>query len=160
MLMQNKRFTVAEANETLPQIESIFERLETKKAALGHHIQKIHVLDALWGEEVNRPQNPDHDDFQQHRRRIGYLKEDILQIIEDDLLALGVRFPQGGLEHGLIDFPTTFEGRWVLLCWKRGESKIGYWHEVDGGYAGRQEILDEHAITMGRDDAGEYPSEV
>ena len=158
--MQNKRFTVAEANETLPQIESIFERLETKKAALGHHVQKIHVLDALWGEEVNQPQNPDHDDFQQHRRRIGYLKEDILQIIEDDLLALGVRFPQWGLEHGLIDFPTTFEGRWVLLCWKRGESKVGYWHEVDGGYAGRKEISDEHAITMGSDDAGEYPSEV
>ena len=158
--MQNKRFTVAEANETLPQIESTFERLETKKAALGHHIQKIHVLDALWGEEVNQPQNPDHDDFQQHRRRIGYLKEDILQIIEDDLLALGVRFPQWGLEHGLIDFPTTFEGRWVLLCWKRGESKVGYWHEVDGGYAGRKEISDEHAITMGSDDAGEYPSEV
>ena len=158
--MQNKRFTVAEANETLPQIESIFERLETKKAALGHHVQKIHVLDALWGEEVNQPQNPDHDDFQQHRRRIGYLKEDILQIIEDDLLALGVHFPQWGLEHGLIDFPTTFEGRWVLLCWKRGESKVGYWHEVDGGYAERKEISDEHAITMGSDDAGEYPSEV
>ena len=158
--MQDKRFTVAEANETLPQIESIFERLETKKAALGHHVQKIHVLDALWGEEVNQPYNPDHDDFQQHRRRIGYLRDDILQIIKDDLLALGVRFPQGGLEHGLIDFPTTFEGRWVLLCWKRGESKVGYWHEVDGGYAGRQELLDEHAITMGSDDAGKYPSEV
>ena len=158
--MQSKRFTVAEAYETLPQIESIFDRLSKKKAALGHHVQKLHVLDALWGEEVNQPNNPDHDDFQQHRRRIGYLKEDILRIIEDDLLALGVRLPQGGLEHGLIDFPTTFEGRWVLLCWKRGESKVGYWHEVDGGYAGRQEILDEHAITMGRDDAGEYPSEV
>ena len=158
--MQNKRFTVAEANETLPQIESIFERLETKKAALGHHVQKIHVLDALWGEEVNQLNNPDHDDFQQHCRRIGYLKEDILQIIEDDLLALGVHFPQGGLEHGLIDFPTTLEGRWVLLCWKRGESKVRYWHEVDGGYAGRQKISDEHAITMGSDDAGEYPSEV
>ncbi len=158
--MQSKRFTVAEANETLPQIESIFERLETKKTAIEHHVQKIHILDALWGKAVNQPNNPDHDDFQQHRRRIGYLKEDILKIIEDDLLALGVRFPQGGLEHGLIDFPTTFEGRWVLLCWKRGESKVGYWHEVDGGYKGRREILDEHAITMGRDDAGEYPSEV
>ena len=158
--MQSKRFTVAEANETLPRIESIFGRLETKKTAIEHHVQKIHILDAIWGKAVNQPNNPDHDDFQQHRRRIGYLKEDILKIIEDDLLALGVRFPQGGLEHGLIDFPTTFEGRWVLLCWKRGESKVGYWHEVDGGYAGRREILDEHAITMGRDDASEYPSEV
>ena len=158
--MQSKRFTVAEANETLPQIESIFGRLETKKTAIEHHVQKIHILDALWGKAVNQPNNPDHDDFQQYRRRIGYLKEDILKIIEDDLLALGVRFPQGGLEHGLIDFPTTFKGRWVLLCWKRGESKVGYWHEVNGGYTGRREILDEHAITMGRDDAGEYPSEV
>ncbi len=158
--MQSKRFTVAEANETLPRIESIFGRLETKKTAIEHHVQKIHILDAIWGKAVNQPNNPDHDDFQQHRRRIGYLKEDILKIIEDDLLALGVRFPQGGLEHGLIDFPTTFEGRWVLLCWKRGESKVGYWHEVDGGYAGRREILDKHAITMGRDDASEYPSEV
>ena len=49
--MQSKRFTVTEANETLPQIESIFEQLEKKKAALGHHVQKLHVLDALWGEE-------------------------------------------------------------------------------------------------------------
>jgi hypothetical protein len=160
MQMQSKRFTVAEANETLPQIESIFKQLEAKKAALGHHVQKLHVLDALWGEAVNQPNNPDHDDFQQHRRRIGYLKEDILRIIEEDLLSLGVRFPQGGLEHGLIDFPTTFEGRWVLLCWKRGESEVGYWHEVDGGYARRQEILAEHVIGMGRDDAGEYPPEV
>ena len=93
--MQGKRFTVAEANAILPQVESIFERLETKKNALGHHVQKIHILDALWGEAVNQPNNPDHDDFQQHRRRIGYLKEDILQIIRDDLLAPGVRFPQG-----------------------------------------------------------------
>ena len=109
--MQSKRFTVAEANETLPQIEFIFGRLETKKTALEHHVQRIHILDALWGKAVNQPNNPDHDDFQQHHRRIGYLKEDILKIIEDDLLALGVRFPRKGLKHGLIDFPTTFEGR-------------------------------------------------
>ena len=95
--MQSKRFTVAEANETLPQIESIFGRLETKKTAIEHHVQKIHILDALWGKAVNQPNNPDHDDFQQHRRRIGYLRDDILQIIEDDLLALRVRFHQGGL---------------------------------------------------------------
>ena len=107
--MQSKPFTVAEANETLPQIESIFKQLEAKKATLGHHVQKLHVLDALWGKAVNQPNNPDHDDFQQHRRRIGYLKEDILRIIEEDLLSLGLRFPQEGLEHGLIDFPTTFE---------------------------------------------------
>ncbi len=158
--MVGKAFTVAEANEMLPQIESIFQRLEAKKTALGHHVQKLHVLDALWGDEVkNNASNPDHDDFQQHRRRIGYIKEDILHIIEEELLTLGVRFPQGGLERGLVDFPTTYEGRWVLLCWQRGEHAVRYWHEVDGGVAGRREIQAEHLIYMGHDDAGEYPTE-
>ncbi len=150
--MPSKAFTVAEANAVLPHIESILQRLEAKKAALGHHVQKLHILDALWGSEVSDSHNPDNDEFQQHRRRIGYLKRDIVQIVEDDLLSLGVRFPQGGLEHGLIDFPTTFEGRWVLLCWKRGENAVGYWHELDGGYAGRREIQAEHIIAMGRDE--------
>ena len=45
-------------------------------------------------------------------------------------------------------------------CVETRESEVGYWHEVDGGYARRQEILAEHVIGMGRDDAGEYPSEV
>ena len=150
--MPSKAFTVAEANATLPQIESILQRIEAKKAALANHVQKLHVLDALWGSEVRDSHNPDNDEFQQHRRRVGYLKQDIVKLIEDDLLSLGVRFPQGGLEHGLIDFPTTFEGRWVLLCWKRGEGEVGHWHELDGGYAGRREIQAEHIIAMGRDE--------
>ena len=44
------------------------------------------------------------------------------------------------LEGGLIDFPTIWEGREVYLCWKLGESEVGFWHEVDAGYAGRQPL--------------------
>jgi len=151
--MPHKAFTVQEANDALPEIELIFQRLEAKKAALGHHIQKLQVLDALWGKAVEEPQNPDHDNFDQHRRRVGYLKSDILRIVESELIAMGLRFPPGGLEHGLLDFPTTFEGRWVFICWKRGEAQVEYWHEIEGGFSGRREILDEHIISMGRDDA-------
>lgn len=161
--MPRKAFTVAESNAALPHVESILQRIEAKKLALAHHIQKLHVLDALWGEEIEAPNNPDNDDFTQHQRRINDLKKDILRLVEDELIAMGVRFPQGGLEHGLIDFPTTFEGRWVLLCWQRGESEVGYWHELEGGYAGRQKIRAEHVIAMGQDDPadlGDLPSEV
>lgn len=41
---------------------------------------------------------------------------------------------------GLLDFPAQKDGREVCLCWKYGEGDIGYWHEVDAGYAGRQPI--------------------
>ncbi len=42
---------------------------------------------------------------------------------------------------GLIDFPSMRGGRVVLLCWQIGEGdQIEWWHETDGGYAGRQPI--------------------
>jgi hypothetical protein len=44
------------------------------------------------------------------------------------------------LDRGLIDFPALRDGREVYLCWIDGESDIGFWHELDAGFAGRQEL--------------------
>ncbi len=42
---------------------------------------------------------------------------------------------------GLIDFPSMRGGRVVLLCWMLGEGgEIEWWHETDGGFAGRQPL--------------------
>ena len=150
--MTRKAFTVEKANADLPRLEEILQRLEAKKAAVRHHDQKLQVLDALWGEALARTTNPDHDAFDGHRGRVDELIRDIKSVVEDEILDAGIRFPPGGLEHGLLDFPTTYKGRWVLLCWQRDETRVGYWHELDGGFAGRQEITAEHAIAMGKED--------
>src|ERR1700758_2342809 len=47
------------------------------------------------------------------------------------------------VEIGLIDFPTLYRGKEVYLCWKLGESKIGFWHQVEDGYRGRHAIDSE-----------------
>jgi hypothetical protein len=44
------------------------------------------------------------------------------------------------LDRGLIDFPAVREGREVYLCWIDGEDDIGFWHDLDAGYAGRQPL--------------------
>src|SRR3979411_2690686 len=44
------------------------------------------------------------------------------------------------LDTGLLDFPTLLRGQEVYLCWKLGESGIGFWHRIDDGFAGRQRI--------------------
>jgi len=44
------------------------------------------------------------------------------------------------LDRGLIDFPALRDGHEVYLCWIDGEPDIGFWHELDAGYAGRQEL--------------------
>ncbi|MCU0787521.1 MAG: DUF2203 domain-containing protein [Verrucomicrobia bacterium] len=44
------------------------------------------------------------------------------------------------LHRGLIDFPAVIDGREVFLCWEQGEDDIEFWHELDGGYAGRERL--------------------
>ncbi|HEX9924408.1 MAG TPA: DUF2203 domain-containing protein [Anaerolineae bacterium] len=45
-----------------------------------------------------------------------------------------------GFEQGLIDFPSLRDGRKVYLCWQYDEPEVAYWHEIDGGFAGRQSL--------------------
>jgi hypothetical protein len=47
------------------------------------------------------------------------------------------------LAIGLIDFPTLYKGREVLLCWKLGEDRIAFWHGTSEGFRGRKPIDDE-----------------
>jgi hypothetical protein len=44
------------------------------------------------------------------------------------------------LDRGLIDFPAVRDGEEVYLCWIDGEDAIGFWHELDAGYGGRQPL--------------------
>ena len=44
------------------------------------------------------------------------------------------------LDRGLVDFPTLRDGREAYLCWIEGEPDIGFWHDLDAGFAGRQEL--------------------
>ena len=44
------------------------------------------------------------------------------------------------LDRGLVDFPSLRDGREVYLCWVDGERDIGFWHELDAGFAGREEL--------------------
>src|SRR3954471_23951109 len=59
-----------------------------------------------------------------------------LQVYVDELGGIGAELKD--YESGLIDFPGRHQGRDVYLCWKLGEEKVDYWHELHSGYAGRQ----------------------
>lgn len=44
------------------------------------------------------------------------------------------------LEMGLVDFPTLYKGEEVLLCWRLGEDRIEFWHDLQEGFRGRKPI--------------------
>src|SRR5690606_13314021 len=64
-----------------------------------------------------------------------------LEAYVEELRELGVE-PKSG-PAGLIDFPCMMDGRIVYLCWQYGEPAVQYWHELDAGFAGRQELPPE-----------------
>ncbi len=41
---------------------------------------------------------------------------------------------------GLVDFPYLLDNEEVNLCWRHGESEVGFWHGLDEGYGGRKPI--------------------
>ena len=61
-----------------------------------------------------------------------------LQDYVDELTEVGCELKDFRL--GLIDFTGRHDGRDVCLCWKLGEDRIFFWHDLKAGYAGRQPI--------------------
>lgn len=111
--------------------------------------ERLQILDALWSDAVRKPENPDHEEYLAHRKRIQRLVEELEETVQDEILDRGVRFPVGALEEGLLDFPTSYEGRWVYLCWRMGEPEILQWHEIHAGFRGRRDLTREQARVMG-----------
>ena len=68
------------------------------------------------------------------------MEKDSLRLREyvEELRALGVE-PKSGTE-GLVDFPALLDGRKVYLCWKLGESRVLFWHDLEAGFVGRQPL--------------------
>jgi hypothetical protein len=147
---RRRNFTVGEANALLPHLREVLARIQELRKLVGARTDKIKVLDVIWGRNVQDPDNPDHGAFQSHRKAIGGAVGEIERLIREEILALGVRFPPGGLEHGLLDFPTRLDGRWVYLCWKLGETELCAWHEVAHGFAGRKPLTSALARRMGK----------
>ena len=148
--MHEKAFTVEEANELIPTLEDVLARIERRMSSVRQAAERLQVLDLLWGAKLLDSENPDHAEAERFRLRIATHMAEIEELVEREIHARGLRFPQGGLEYGLIDFPTTWQGRWVYLCWHRGEDSIQAWHEIDAGYAGRQDVTPDQAQRMGR----------
>lgn len=146
-----KVFTVAEANALIPEVEEVFRHLEGLRKEIRRTSDRLSVLDVLWGEKLLDPGNPDRKEFLEERAAVRQLLREVEEVAEREFTSRGIRFPPGGLENGLVDFPSTYEGRWIYLCWQRGEEEIVAWHELEGGFAGRKPLTEEHVRQMGRD---------
>ena len=128
-------FTLDEARRHLPAVESsIREGIEAKKkltVAEGEHSAMMERIMLSGGMNVDQAvvsRTRDSRDASSATLKKTFETFEQLGILVKDL------------DIGLIDFPALYRGKEVYLCWRLGESDIGYWHPVDEGFAGRRAI--------------------
>jgi hypothetical protein len=131
----SKRFTLAQADALLPQVEKLLREtmaLRAEFAEASHAVDAIRQRVAFLGGMV-----VDREKFIAHARRRDTAENRLRQAVS--------QFEEIGcyvkdLDTGLVDFPTVFRGVEVYLCWKLGEPRITFWHGTDEGFRGRKPI--------------------
>jgi len=138
-----KRFTLAEAQRLIPEVDRMLRDALRLKAAYEEAEGAMRALSErimmMGGLVVDR------DRAIQGRKLREAAAERFKGAIEE-IQETGCLIKD--LDIGLVDFPTLFHGSEVYLCWKMGESAIEFWHGVNEGFRGRkpidQDFLDHH----------------
>ncbi len=139
-----RRFTLDSARRILPEVRARLEEavrarqeMEAVRQAMAAFSERAHLLGgvsldadaaARWGSGLRQAAAS-------------------LQAALQDLQALGVLVKD--LETGLVDFPTLYRGREVLLCWRLGEPGIAWWHGVEEGFRGRRPVDEDFELHHG-----------
>ncbi|HET7585295.1 MAG TPA: DUF2203 domain-containing protein [Gemmatimonadaceae bacterium] len=126
-------YTPESANRALPLVRRIVEDMVSAYARWRDLAREYELLAA--GARPDRL-DPRVDALQ---REIDARAHEIAGY-ERELDELGIRVPAGAHDRGLVDFPAELGGRPIYLCWQLGEQDVAFWHEPEGGFAGRQPI--------------------
>lgn len=129
-----RNFTPDEANAALPELRLLVEEMVAAKRALDEAQERADEVSArISGNGGGLPP-----------AQLAEVEDDVsgrataLAQALERVQSLGVIVKD--LDSGLVDFPSVRDGEEVLLCWQLGEDEIGWWHSIDGGFAGRRPL--------------------
>ncbi len=130
----DKHFTVAEANGLIPRIREIFFQInalidETRKPSQLFST-KVETLSE--GRTNGKQKKPLSEE--EVRRQIN---EMLFELADQGIVIQD-------MNRGLVDFPALIYGEEVLLCYEMSDGDtLKYYHDLNGGYAGRKPIPPE-----------------
>lgn len=139
-------YDIDAANAAIPELDGIVAVLGEQRAELVR--LRDEVLTAGTGGEgapaaVTAPTGAGEASISNDLRLIrlrmqGLIDQMAAGVARIDALGLTLR----DIERGLVDFPALVSGRQVWLCWKFGETAIGWWHDLDTGFDGRRPLAE------------------
>jgi len=130
-----KLFSPDKANALIPKLEPLIEDLLKRRRELA--IKLLEADPALHHLPPRRPRlasarsalpAPLFGELKHEIGRLIYRIESLGCIVKD-------------IDLGLVDFPSMLDDEPIYLCWKLGESKVGYWHGTDEGFSSRKALV-------------------
>jgi hypothetical protein len=135
--MPRGHFTVGDVEALIPALERIFVHVLQIRAGL----RGIEAQLERAGVRMSREELLESDDGPPEIRRAKAVFRGFYEALADEIERVR---DLGGevkdVETGLVDFPGLRRGEEILLCWRLGEKKLGFWHPVDGGFASRRPV--------------------
>jgi hypothetical protein len=133
--LAHRLFTVDEANRLLPTLTAAMSRLQALDAeARRRHDEMLRLLDIGRGPDGRPIMASDVRQTREVYESLVAQGNGVLRSVQ--AMGLEVR----SIEYGLVDFPSRVGGEEAYLCWKLGESRIGYYHGPLEGYATRRPL--------------------
>lgn len=124
--VHDRHFTVEQANEALESVRPLLQRLRDARDLLTDEEAHAALTDAAPTNGGGESGTQVGEAFLEVQRLLGALQEAGL-VVRD-------------IGRGLIDFPSIRDGREVYLCWELGDEDVAFWHELEGGYGGREPL--------------------
>jgi len=132
--VEERYFTVAEANEALAEVRPLTEELVAHRRAL---VELQERQSALTARIAGNGGNVEPSELQNVQQRLDEEVAGIARCVAR-IHELGALVKD--LDQGLVDFPAQWGDEDVLLCWRLGEDEIGFWHGLDEGFSGRRPL--------------------
>ncbi len=133
-------FTVTEANALIPRLEHLFRRVDPTLARLRELRDLIDDAEGYWGDGLVSAPAKDRDAYADALAEQSDLERSVQATI-DEIHALGCELKD--VSRGLVDFPARIGTEVAYLCWQRGEDRLGWWHSLEAGFAGRKALTPE-----------------
>jgi hypothetical protein len=125
-VVHERHFTVEEANALLSRLKPLLRELRDARDLLTDSEAHEVLSEAAAGDGGGSPGRQVGEAFLEVRRLLTEVNE-IGVVVRD-------------VDRGLVDFPALIGDREVYLCWELGEDEVGFWHDLETGYRGRQPI--------------------
>jgi hypothetical protein len=125
--MNERTYSVAEANALLPQVRSLVRQILAARARL------LALQPELWPAVERAVFNGGSKAVSDATRHILLIQQALSALQQSNVLVKDIN-------TGLVDFPALRNGQLVYLCWQYDEPSVQFWHDVDSGFAGRQRI--------------------